>query len=250
MRSPRSIASSRAGRDGNGLPVPTIRSHESAFSRMPTLRPSQSARLAPVTRRDSATASLDSQKALEDAKTEILELRRQLGLPEELPKLQPPAAIGRHLPESPGGFTPEPGMPRTAGSGASDAVSLPGSPRADAILASKHYAGSGQLAPKIVPASDRSELSTADSAASSAWSERSALIRANFKPTQQLFEQRFSTPRVVLTRGGRTRIVPRRNVTRYEPNATVFLLVLPLQHDLVLLARRNACTHSQRRKLL
>jgi hypothetical protein len=227
---------------------------------MPTLRPSQSARLAPVTECGSATASLDSQKALGDAKTEILELRKQLGLPEELPKLQPPAAIGRHLPESSGGFTPEPGMPRTAGSRASDAVSLPGSPRADTAVAGKHYAGSW-LSTKPAPASDRSELSTADSVASSAWSERSALIRANFKPTQQLFEQRFSTPRVVRTRDGRTRIVPRRNVTRYGPNFTVcycsclllflaFLLFLPLPHDIVLLARQKACARSQLRKLL
>jgi hypothetical protein len=173
---------------------------------MPTIRPSQSARLAPVSGcSGSATTehAVDSREALKAAKTEILELRKQLGLPEELPSLQPPAALGRHMPESPGGFTPEPGIPRTAGSRASDAVSLPGSPRAESAVSGKHYG-------------DRNDLSTADSVASSAWSERSALIRAKFKPTQQLFEQRFSTPRLVLTRGGRTRVVPPRNVTRYE----------------------------------
>ena len=172
---------------------------------MPTIRPSQSARLAPVSSGIGATIehAVDSREALQAAKTEILELRKQLGLPEELPILQPPVAVRPHVPESPGGFTPEPGMPRTAGSRGSDAVSLPDSPRAESAVVGKHYG-------------DRSDLSTADSAASSAWSERSALIRANFKPTQQLFEQRFTTPRLVLTRGGRTRIVQPRNVTRYE----------------------------------
>lgn len=203
IRSPRSIASSRAGRDGNGVPIPTIRSHESAFSRMPTIRPSQSARLAPVSSGIGATVehAVDSREALQAAKNEILELRKQLGLPEDLPILHPPVAVRAHVPESPGGFTPEPGMPRTAESGGSDAVSLPGSPRAESAVVGKHYG-------------DRSDLSTADSVASSAWSERSALIRAKFKPTQQLFEQRFATPRLVLTRGGRTRIVQPRNVTR------------------------------------
>jgi hypothetical protein len=195
---------------------------------MPTIRASQSARLAPVTG-GGATVGFaeDSREALEAAKNEILALRQQLGLPDELPelpKLQPPATLGRHMPESPGGFTPEPGMPRTAGSAASDAVSLPGSPRVVATPAGsgKHY-GSGTPLPMPPPATGRSELSTADSAASSAWSERSALIRANFKPTQQLFEQRFNTPRLILTRGGRTRIVPPRNVTRCVPPAPVHL---------------------------
>ena len=207
VRSPRSIAPP-AGRDGSGLRIPSIRSHESAT------RPSQSARLPSVSGGGSATSELavDSRAALAAAKAEILELRKQLGLPDELPRLQPPVAFGRHVAESPGGFTPEPGMPQTAGSSTSDAVSLPGSPRNEQAESWKYYGGSHHLA-EGKPAADRSELS---SAVSSAWSERSALIRAKFKPTQQLFEQRFSTPRLMLTRGGRTRIVPPRNVTRYE----------------------------------
>ena len=222
-RSARSVASSTAGRDGNGVPITTIRSHQSALSRMPTLgrddyRPQvQSARLASVTPGRSPTTqvnfTMDSAEALDAAKSEILLLRSQLGLPPETPTLQPPVALGHHMPESPGGFTPEPGMPRTTGSAASHAVSLPGSPRSAEPTApgSAHHYGSNPLPPPT----GRSELTTANST-DSAWSEQSALIRANFKPTQQLFRQRFNTPREILTRGGRTRIVAPRNVTRYE----------------------------------
>ena len=136
----------------------------------------------------------DTEKALEAARTEIMELRKQLGLPDTPAALAPPLVPAPAESRGGHGFTPAPGAPRTisAASSVCSAVSSPLPP----------------------PKTAETALSSPPSTASSMWSERSALIRASFKPTQQLFEQRSQSPRQVqLTRGGRTRVVPPRRVT-------------------------------------